>query len=261
MFDTWKENYNASSGKTILAGWGFGAESDCRAYLASRVKAKIREFETAAHLQNYLVEMADTQFDTSTLQELVAHPPQAKDWEVGEAFANVMLEDRFEASFPWPTAWDKRTPKASLPGPDMPGFHRKTLPRFLFGEVKSSSEAKSPPQVVSKGDDCLSKQMTRLLTSSERRLQLIGWLLVRARDSSSWKPIFDQAMKRYVDGDACICGVLVRGGTASTADDLSPVQDNLAAASTTYDTLLLAFYLPFDKSKWVELVYGTESTT
>ncbi|NPV81555.1 MAG: hypothetical protein HPY52_15050 [Firmicutes bacterium] len=35
---------------------------------------------------------------------------------------------------------DKRTPAASLPGPDLVGFHRSEQTRFLFGEVKSSSQ-------------------------------------------------------------------------------------------------------------------------
>ena len=60
-----------------------------------------------------------------------------------------------EAAFPWPTSLDKRTPSASLPGPDFVGFHRKVHLGFLFSEVKSSSESDCPPQVVASGDDCL----------------------------------------------------------------------------------------------------------
>ncbi|BBO19170.1 conserved hypothetical protein [Candidatus Brocadia pituitae] len=184
MNDILKEEYNSTKDKTTLVGWAFENESECKKYLANRVKAKIRESDTSELLQEYLVEMADTGFDTSVLQSRVQSPPRAKDWEVGEAFAAVMLEDQFEASFPWPTSWDKRTPKASLPGPDMPGFHRKDNPRFLFGEVKASSEAKSPPQVANSGGDSLFSQMKRLLSSDMHRQQLIEWLLVRARDPS-----------------------------------------------------------------------------
>jgi len=259
MFNTWTQKYQQKRGQTNLEGWGFDSGAECKTYLAERVRAKLQQSDSTTVLQEYLVEMADTGFDTSVLRKQVETPPIAKDWEVGEAFAEVILEDNFEASFPWPTSWDKRTPKASLPGPDMPGFHKKVSPRFLFGEVKSSSEAKSPPQVASSGNDCLCNQVKRLLTSHAHRQQLIGWLLVRAQDSSRWKPIFDEALKRYADGEACICGVLVRGGLEPTSDDLAPVQNALTASVGTFDVMLLAFYLPFDKSKWVSLVYGMES--
>lgn len=199
-------------------------------------------------------------FDTSSLQAQVQNPPMAKDWEIGEAFAEVMLEDKFDASFPWRPSWDKRTPRASLPGPDMPGFHRKERPRFLFGEVKSSSEAKSPPQVAHSGDDCLCQQVKRLMLSPSHRQQLIEWLLVRTKESAGWQPIFDEALKQYATGDACICGVLVRGGLPPNPDDMSGVQDELSAVSCAYDIILHVFYLPFHKSRWIELVYGTETT-
>lgn len=258
MFSTWNQKYIATNGKTSLAGWCFDAEADCEAYFVNRVTKKLQDSDTTALLQEYLVEMADTGFDTTMLQAQVQSPPRAKDWEIGEAFAQVMLEDRFDASFPWPTSWDKRTPKASLPGPDMPGFHRKNGARFLFGEVKSSSENKTPPQVVNCGDDCLCKQMGRLLTSSAHRQQLIEWLLVRTKDSKTWKPVFEEAMKCYANGDACICGVLVRGGIEPNQDDLLSLQAELAAAATGFDVHVYAFHLPFDKSRWVELIYGKE---
>ena len=258
MFKTWLQEYIVTKGQVILAGWCFKSEDECKSYLATRVKAKIQQSDSTSLLQEYLVEMADTGFDTIALQEQAESPPLAKDWEVGEAFAEVMLEDRFDASFPWPTSWDKRTQKASLPGPDIPGFYKKDSPRFLFGEVKSSSEDRFPPQVANSGKDCLQNQVEKLLTSGSHRQQLIGWLLVRVKDSSRWNPVFNNAMKLYIEGKACICGVLVRGGINPTIDDLLSVQDELAAYNGTYNVMLLALYIPFDKSKWVEILYGTE---
>jgi hypothetical protein len=221
--------------------------------------AKLHEANTAAMLEDYLREMADTGFDTSALMGQVQAPPKPKAWEIGELFAEVMLEDRFDAAFPWPTAWDKRTPKASLPGPDMPGFERTNPPRFLFGEVKSSSQEKTPPDAATSGDDSLRKQLERLLTSPAHRQELIQWLLVRVQDSPRWRPVLDEAMKRYASGDARICGVLVRGRTPPTSRDLSPVQNHLAAVPSSFDVRLLAFYLPFEMSDWIGLLYPEES--
>ena len=256
MLISWAEKFNSAKGRTKLTGWAFDSEADCKDYFASRVKSKIQQSDTTVLLEEYLVEMTDTGFDTSALQAQVQSPPRAKDWEVGEAFAQVMLEDRFDASFPWPTSWDKRARNASLPGPDMPGFHRRKCPRFLFGEVKSSSEEKTPPKVAKNGDDSLCKQVIRLLTSAPHRQQLVEWLLVRTRESRQWRPIFDEAIKCYANDDACICGILVRGGTPPTVNDLSSVQGDLETVADKFDVLLIAFYLPFEKSQWVDLVYG-----
>ncbi len=259
MFADWKEHYSLTKGRTVLAGWAFESVSACRVYFANRVMAKLQEANAAAMLEDYLREMADTGFDTSALMGQVQAPPVPKDWEIGELFAAAMLEDRFDAAFPWPTAWDKRTPKASLPGPDMPGFERTNPPRFLFGEVKSSSQQKTPPDAATSGDDSLCKQIGRLLTSPALRQQLVQWLLIRTQDAPRWRPILDEAIQRYTQGNALICGVLVRGKRPPTVRDLSPVQDDVAAIASSFDVRLFAFYLPCEMADWIKLLYPGES--
>lgn len=258
MTESWTKEYELSEGNVSLSGWSFADESACKKYFLSRVKSKLLQGDLNTELREYLIEMSRTGFDTSALQVQIDIPPKAKDWEIGEAFAEVMLEDWFEASFPWQTSWDKRTPKASLPGPDLPGFQNKSLPRFLFGEIKSSSEKACPPQVVTKKDDGLQWQLYRLITSDERRLNLIGWLLVRIQQSPKWKPVFDEALKRYADDKAFICGVLVRGDTSPDPLDLAIVQEKLSMESSTFEVSLYVFHVPFSKPTWVELVYGKE---
>jgi hypothetical protein len=176
-------------------------------------------------------------------------------------FAEAVLEDLHEAAFPWPTSLDKRTPSASLPGPDLVGFHRKVHLGFFFGEVKSSSESDCPPQVVASGDDCLLRQLRRLVTSSEHRQQLIQWLLVRAR-GTDWLPIFDEALKHYCSNPAqdCIQGVLVRGANPPNQKDLSGCHETLAQEETTFAVSLFGFYLSFNKNQWPELIYQEGAT-
>lgn len=260
MTTSLKEHFSEAKQLANLRGFGFESEAACKTYFTTRVKAKIQEADATELLRECLVEMADTGFNTVALQLQIQNPPRAKDWEIGEAFAEAMLEDRFEASFPWQTSWDKRTPKASLPGPDIPGFHGRSDPRFLFGEIKSSSERQWPPQVVNRGDDCLSAQMSRLLQSQPHRQKLIEWLLVRVKDSPKWMPVFQSALNQYAQGKASTCGILVRGGLDPNKLDLSALHEFLATSSGTFDVLLYAFYLPFDKARWPELIYGMEST-
>jgi len=190
------QHFQSEHALTQVVGIGFDSEDACKQFFAERVRAKLRESDGAALLEEQLVELGDTGFDISSLRMQVVAPPAQKDWEVGEAFAEAALEDHHEAKFPWQTALDKRTPRASLPGPDLVGFHGNPQPRFLFGEGKSSSEAACPPQVIVSGDDCLANQVRRLLTSSAHRQKLIEWLLVRCR-GTGWESPFEEALKRY----------------------------------------------------------------
>jgi hypothetical protein len=127
-----------------------------------RVSAKLAESDGTEELRQHLIELETTGFDLGGLLGQVENSPRAKDWEIGEAFAEIALEDGHEAMFPWPTGFDKRSRKASLPGPDLVGLQRRAAPRFVFGQVKSSSENRVPPQVVNSTEDCLRNQMIQL---------------------------------------------------------------------------------------------------
>ena len=154
--------------------------------------------------------METTRFDLQGLFEKIEASPRAKDWGIGEAFAEIALEDGHEAMFPWPTGFDKRATKASLPGPDLVGMQHHATPRFVFGQVKASSENRIPPQVVNSSEDCLRNQMKQLRHSPADRQQLISWLLVRMRDTE-WEEAFNEALKHYSYGDLWLVGVLVSG--------------------------------------------------
>ena len=253
----WEQRFNQESHCTRVLGFELASVDDCRKFFAERVAARLREADGATLIEEHLVELGDTGFDISGLQKQIQSPPKAKDWEIGEIFTEVVLEDFHEAKFPWHIALDKRTPKASLPGPDLVGFHRNKVPRFLFGEVKSSSEGARPPQVVDSGSDCLLNQVRRLLTSELHRQQLIQWLLVRAK-GTDWEPVFNDALMRYAPGvrDAWLVGVLVRGERIPSADDICSICEPLGRQNGDYEASLIVFYVPFHKDKWVELIYG-----
>ncbi|MDP2833065.1 MAG: hypothetical protein Q8Q28_07190 [Pseudomonadota bacterium] len=93
--------------------------------------------------------LVTTGMASDVLADLLAAPTIHEDWQVGEALAECLLEDIEGAVWPWNTERDKRTPKASLPGADMIGFVRLDEQVYLLlGETKSSSEANSPPNVM-----------------------------------------------------------------------------------------------------------------
>lgn len=255
----WQTQFELETGHIQVAGFIAAFEEECRQYFARRVSAKLAESDGTEELRQHLIELETTGFNLGGLTEQIEAAPQAKDWEIGEAFAVVALEDEHEAMFPWPTGFDKRTLKASLPGPDLVGLQRRVTPRFVFGQVKSSSENRVPPQVVSSTEDCLRNQMSNLLLRSANRQQLISWLLVRMR-GTEWEAAFSEAVRRYADGDLWLVGVLVSGARSPNEADLTSICGGIGSQPGKPEVHLLGFYLPFHKDEWVGLIYGRVAT-
>jgi hypothetical protein len=141
-----------------------------------------------------------------------------------------------------------------LPGPDLAGFQNKKEPRFLFGEIKSSSEPKSPPQVVrSSKPDCLREQIKHLRHQPAARQQLVQWLLLRVK-GTDWEPAFNDALERYSQKQYYLTGILVRGNCNANEKDLSGICANIGHTCCESEVSLLAYYLPFPKDKWPDLL-------
>lgn len=164
--------------------------------------------------------VADTCFDTSgqtdfinyiqSLDDTGFHPPNVvlpsiKDWQVGEGFAEAYLTSHFSCVFPWSNNRDLKNPNSSLTGADMVGFRQG---QFAFGEVKTSSEQKYPPQVTSKKEDGLNTQLEKLCHNHDMRWALVQYLFHRLNGSSDFK----EACIAYLKGsnNFYIFGVLVR---------------------------------------------------
>lgn len=251
----WQTQYELKKAHVRVAGYVATSEAECRKYFADRVAARLAESDNTEALSQHLIELETTGFDLGGLASQIATPPTTKDWEIGEIFAEVILEDRHEALFPWPTGFDKRAAKASLPGPDLVGLQQHAAPRFVFGQVKSSSEDRVPPQVVNSSADCLKNQLHCLLGRSADQQQLIGWLLVRMRDTE-WEAAFNEALARYADGELWLVGVLLSGKRSPDEQDLADICEGIGCATAKPEVDLLGFYIPFHKSEWLELVNG-----
>lgn len=255
----WKTEYQKTQDTIEVKGYSV-LEADCSTYFFNQVSSKIAEADGAELLRSYLSELETTGFDSGMLlkqtKDLV---PAVKDWEIGEAIAETALESEHEAMFPWETGWDKRTPKASLPGADIVGFQNKTVPRFIFGQVKSSSERRVPPQIVNSGDDCMREQMYRLDHTEVERMQLIQWLLPRVK-GTDWENAFNEALEKYSQKDYFLVGVLVSGGRDVNSADLTGICAGIQHNTSNGDMTLFGYYLPFDKSEWVGMLQNREVT-
>ena len=150
--------------------------------------------------ENYLLSLSDTGF-----RPINAVLPKVRDWQVGEGFAEAYLTAHFSCFFPWSNIRDLKNPNSSLTGADMVGFHKG---QFAFGEVKTSTEQKYPPQVTSKKDDGLNNQLKKLCHDCDIRWVLVQYLFHRLKSKTEYK----DACKAYLcnNKNFYVFGVLVR---------------------------------------------------
>jgi hypothetical protein len=146
-----------------------------------------------------------------------------------------------------------------LPGADIVGIHNKAAPRFIFGQVKSSSEDRVPPQVINSGSDCLKKQMHCLRHNVAERQQLVQWLLLRMR-GTAWENAFNEALVKYAKKDYYLVGLLISGGRKVNSDDLTCICSDIQHTTDDGEVALFGYYLPFDKKDWGEMLQNMEET-
>lgn len=254
--------YRSSASSVRTLGYAWHDANSCREYFGRRVASRLKAGDGSEFLRKYLERMPDTGFSLTHLQIEAAQSKPPRDWEVGEAFAESVLEDYFDCLFPWPTSRDQREKEGHATGPDLPGYHLPDAKsaRFAFGEVKSSSQEVSPPAVISgvdgkAGRETLVGQLHRLLTEPARRQILIAWLGFRETREAKGRTRFDAALKRYGESGEClITGCLVSGEREENETDLANAHAALEANVCEHELWLFAFYLPFGKADWPSLV-------
>lgn len=148
----------------------------------------------------YILSLSDTGFRPINTILL-----KMRDWQVGEGFAEAYLTSHFECDFPWSNNRDLKNPNSSLTGADMVGFHQG---QFAFGEVKTSTEQKYPPQVTSKKDHGLNAQLKKLCHNHDRRWMLVQYLFHRMTNKAKHQEACIAYLKDNLN--FYVFGVLVR---------------------------------------------------
>ncbi len=189
--------------------------------------------------------IATTEFEAEQLREILDQPPVLNDWQVGEALADAWLSEHRACRFPWPSSRDLRNRNASPAGADLVGFHlQKGAYRLAFGEIKTSTETRYPPQVVTSRHGVV-RQLETLRDDRATKHQLFIYLAHRA-SQSDWYAPFQQAAKRYLqnEADVALFGILVRD-VSPNINDLQKRVAKLAKGCPKETSIeLLAFYLP-----------------
>ncbi len=224
-----------------------------------------------AHLEELQTLLDETGFATSetlladikALHE--AKPSDLRSWKIGEAIAEVTLENKFQCRFHWNSLRDVRNPNGNPTGADLLGFIEvDDTVLFLFGEVKTSSEIKNRPPQVMTSKKGIENQLKDLYNSRLKRQHLITSLTSKTKNldpTDSFKIDYNKALRTYYANPNSyqLVGVLLR--------DVEPHKDDLAKCYERLQKVildpiglkLLALYSPISSNDWKTLIQKATS--
>ncbi|GAB3099643.1 hypothetical protein [Lysobacter terrae] len=239
--------YEESLGVSRWSGIGLSAGNEFDEFLSNGVAERLHDKTGLLDFSNHLSGLATTGFALESLEAILnAEYEEERDWAAGEALAEAWLSLDHGVVWPWNMALDKRTPKASLPGPDLIGFITVDgKVRLVLGEVKSSSQGISPPGVMT-GRTGMTHQLEELAQDLGLLFTLLRWLHVRC-NSDSTRELFNSAVAVFISSgnkEISLFGVLVRDTQPNVLDlrgrgtHLSSIVDGPTQCS------LIALYLP-----------------
>ncbi len=243
-------------------------EQECRRHLQDAVMDNLQDREESQDSLDRLRTLRDeTGFEVSDglladIQALENKEIAVQQFRVGEAYAEVILEQEFSCRFHWNENRDARNPKGNKTGADLVGFIEvEDQVLFLFGEVKTSSEtANRPPQVMT-GSKGVESQLRGLYNDRSKRLVLISYLKNKMRhfpEEHQFRSDFEESQRAYYSSIEYyhLIGVLVRD-VDSDERDISPSYGRLKDHVLEPKGIkLLAMYLPIRKEDWIEIING-----
>jgi hypothetical protein len=189
-----------------------------------------------------------------------AEPNDLRTWRIGEALAEIVLEENFNCRFHWNELRDARNPKGNKTGADLVGFiESKGSVLFLFGEVKTSSEiANRPPQVMTNADG-IENQLKDLYNNNKKRQILITYLKSKTRelhDSHPFKVDYNLALRSYyaINQVYQLIGVLIRDVEVDHRDVSISFNRIKTTILNPIGLKLIALYTSIQKSNWSNIL-------
>lgn len=245
MFPSGNRVYAAGTPPVAAEGVEFSAD-ELDVTLSQRLPVILNDVAGKQRIQELLGGLAQTAFEANRLNDALGVAHTVYDWQVGEAMAEAYLVDHRQCEFPWPSGRDLRNPEASPAGADLVGFqiHNGSV-RFAFGEVKTSTEEKWPPQVVT-GRHGLAKQLEELRDSRQIKDHLAIVYLAHRAPRTDWEARYRSAAARYLakESDVSLFGVLVRDVEPRPEDLSSRVAELADNCPPDTSIELYAVYLP-----------------
>ena len=240
--------YQSAQGCVTWQGECTQVGDELTAFLQGPVAARLQDAEGGEALHDHLRGLSLTGMGQEILAAvLAAEVSETRDWAAGEALAEAVLEAHHSVELPWNNERDKRNPFASLPGADIVGFQRDgDSHRLALGEVKCSSEAKWPPQVMY-GRSGMIHQLESLANDLGTIYQLLLWILPRVKRSEH-ELAFNSACTRYLNSgrrDLALFGILVRDQEARETDLMARGHHLAGSLNAPTCCSLIALYLPW----------------
>jgi len=226
----------------------------------SQIKEKLLDTEGTDELSNNLIDefndLKSTDFDTSYLVNILKLDDIIETyipWRIGEAFAEYYIETTLPVKFYYNELRDARNVFGNKTGADLLGFIEiKGEKIFLFGEVKTSSEKKSPPNVL-QGRHGMIDQLKNLSENQKTTRQLVRYFGFKVKNLDNTNPFridYLNALKNYSSEKFHLIGILIRD-TEPNKNDLRARFNNLSKYITNEIGLnLTALYLPVKTEEW-----------
>ena len=257
-----QECYADQDRQVSWAGVQMNDGDDFTQFLTTEVAARVYDEKGSSEFEAHLRGLATTGFQQESLQALLdAAPQEERDWAIGEALAEVHLTQEHGIDWPWNAERDKRTPLASLPGADLVGLMADEDGALLaLGEVKCSSEAKNPPQVMY-GRSGMANQLDKLADDLGLLHTLLRWLFPRCKGTAH-ESNFNHAVIRLLESGnraVALFGILIRDTEPNTQDLCSRGRHLAGRLQAPTSCCLKALHLPCPINQLPARIKGGES--
>jgi hypothetical protein len=243
--------YSGSSGQVSWKGVRVPDEA-LRELRGGALQERLLDLTQRDEMLAELQALSTTSMATTILQQLLESQPDPLAWEVGEALAEALLERHYAAIWPWNTARDRRSPNASLQGADLVGFVLEGQDVvLLFGEVKTSSDSDTPPNVLY-GKSGLTQQLENLTNCKDIHWTLLRWLQARCKTPAD-SEMYRKAVQRFLQSggrDFRLIGCLMRDTSPHELDLMNRAKHLSDKIEQPTSAQLLAWYFPDSATVW-----------
>lgn len=212
MQDFLNEEYKCINGNCVDYEGHLFLDGKFEECLQGRVKEKFQDSEWAEMLTEQAVE--STGFSEENFTDIFVNREEESSWRIGELVAESILEDKYDVRFYYNSSRDSKNLRSNLTGADLIGFcNIENDVCFLFGEVKTSNDLDTPPNVLY-GKTGMIYQLESLINDKNKRHDLVKWvwgkaILIKGR----FKEECAKALGTYIGSNHCklqLVGVLVR---------------------------------------------------
>ncbi|EFI62042.1 UNVERIFIED_CONTAM: hypothetical protein NO986_24660 [Comamonas sp. A-3] len=223
------------------------------AWLSDDVAARVFDKPTIDAFESDIAALSAEGFDVSALVEIHSEPYSTTSADIGEGIADLFLAERHNSVLPSNRRRDLKNPNASQAGADIAGYVLQADGTycFLFGEVKTSSEKKSPPSVMTHIHSGMAVQLQRVSDSRGYQRTLMFYLRERSQDAAN-RPLYQSALENLAAGKFQLVGVLLRDTKPDVLDVRAPMAKMRAQLPTQQLCHLYVLHTCLPTSDWLQ---------